>query len=52
MDIIENSHVHLLCAAKEKLREVNLILHVACMEEPICQLVEAEKMEELQRGIW
>lgn len=51
MDIIQNSHFHLLCAANEKLREANLILYVDCMGEPICQLVEAEKMGELQRGI-
>lgn len=52
MGIIQNSHFYLLCAAKATLREANLILYVACMGEPICQLVEAEKMEELQRGIW
>lgn len=45
-DIIHNSDFHLLCALKEKLREAVLILYVLCMDEPICQLVEAEKRKD------
>lgn len=52
-NIIHNPDFHLLFALKEKLREAVLIIYVLCMDESICQLVEAEKENmKVLKGIW